>query len=97
MLDDLSAGFAKYGTDEELQRYLRDVADHATLAVEQVDNFRGMLADILTVNATLVTQTQNEDMQRLADASNTQTKNSKRSPPGPPSCSPPPLAAPSTA
>src|SRR4029450_10658093 len=31
MLTGLMAGFEKYGTDEELQRYLRDVADHATI------------------------------------------------------------------
>jgi magnesium transporter len=78
MLDALSAGFAKYDTDEELQRYLRDVADHATTVVEQVDSFRGMLADILTVNATLVTQTQNEEMQRLAEASNAQNEELKK-------------------
>ena len=30
MLDSLSAGFAKYGIDEELQRYLRDVTDHTS-------------------------------------------------------------------
>jgi magnesium transporter len=78
MLDGLSSGFAKYGTDEELQRYLRDVADHATTVVEHVDGFRGMLADILTVNATLLTQTQNEDMQRLAEASNAQNEELKK-------------------
>ncbi|TWP45620.1 magnesium and cobalt transport protein CorA [Lentzea tibetensis] len=78
MLDSLSAGFAKYGIDEELQRHLRDVADHATVAVEQADSFRGMLADILTVNTTLVTQAQNEEMQRLAKASNAQNEQIKR-------------------
>ncbi|WP_078868466.1 magnesium and cobalt transport protein CorA [Streptomyces sp. NRRL B-1347] len=56
MLHALMAGFAKYGTDEELQRYLRDVADHVTHTSERVDGFRQALADILTVNATLVTQ-----------------------------------------
>ena len=78
MLDGLAAGFAKYGTDQELQRYLRDVADHVTTVVEHVDSFRGMLADILTVNATLVTQTQNEEMQRLAKASNAQNEELKK-------------------
>jgi len=41
-------------TDEELRRYLRDVADHGTIVAERVDGFRQMLSDILTVNATLV-------------------------------------------
>jgi magnesium transporter len=78
MLDSLSAGFAKYGIDEELQRYLRDVADHAAVVVEQAESFRGMLADILTVNTTLVTQAQNEEMRRLAEASNAQNEQIKR-------------------
>jgi magnesium transporter len=78
MLDNLSAGFAKHGIDEELQRYLRDVADHAATVVEQAESFRGMLADILTVNTTLVTQAQNEDMRRLAEASNAQNEQLKR-------------------
>lgn len=78
MLDSLSAGFAKYGIDEELQRYLRDVADHAAVVVEQAESFRGMLADILTVNTALVTQAQNEEMQRLAEASNAQNEQIKR-------------------
>lgn len=68
MLAGLEAGFEKYGTDEELQRNLRDVADHATSVVERVDGFRSNLADILTLNATLVAQTQNEEMRRLAEA-----------------------------
>ncbi len=62
ILDALVAGFEKYGIDEELRSYLRDVTDHATTVVERVDSFRQMLQDILTVNATLVTQAQNEEM-----------------------------------
>jgi magnesium transporter len=62
MLNALVAGFEKYGTDEELRSYLRDVTDHATTVVERADSFRQMLQDILTVNATLVTQAQNEEM-----------------------------------
>jgi Mg2+ and Co2+ transporter CorA len=48
------------------QRSLRDVADHAAVVVEQVDGFRGMLADILTVNTALVTQAQNEQIKRIS-------------------------------
>lgn len=69
MLDALMAGFEKYGTDEELRSYLRDVADHAATVVERVDGFREMLRDILTVNATLVGQSQNEEMRRLSEVS----------------------------
>ena len=48
----LEAGFPKYGTSEELQRYLRDVVDHATTVVERVNDFQKLLTGILTVNAT---------------------------------------------
>lgn len=78
MLQGLEAGFEKYGTDEELQRYLRDVADHATIVVERVDGFRQMLADILTLNATLMNQAQNEEIKRLTEASFAQNEEVKR-------------------
>ncbi|MBX6765843.1 MAG: magnesium and cobalt transport protein CorA [Actinomadura rubrobrunea] len=78
MLEGLTAGFAKYGTDEELQRYLRDVADHATTVVERVTGFRQMLADILTVNATLVSQAQNEEIKHLTQASYAQNEEIKK-------------------
>jgi magnesium transporter len=68
----LTAGFDKYGVDEELQRSLRDVADHVTQVIERVDGFRELLRDILTVNATLVAQKQNEEMKSLALASHDQ-------------------------
>jgi magnesium transporter len=50
----ITAGFDKYGVDEELRSYLRDVADHVTQVNERVEAFRLQLRDILTVNATLV-------------------------------------------
>jgi magnesium transporter len=78
MLAGLETGFAKYGTDEDLQRYLRDVADHATTVAERVAGFRQMLADILTVNATLVNQAQNEEIKRLTEASYDQNEEVKR-------------------
>lgn len=78
MLHSLMAGFAKYGTDEELQRYLRDVADHVTHTSEQVDGFRQALTDILTVNATLVTQQQNAEMRALAEAGFEQNEEIKK-------------------
>ncbi|MFD7441213.1 magnesium and cobalt transport protein CorA [Streptomyces sp. NPDC059909] len=78
MLHGLMAGFAKYGTDEELQRYLRDVADHVTHTSERVDGFRQALADILTVNATLVTEQQNAEMRALAEAGFEQNEEIKK-------------------
>ncbi|OAH09374.1 magnesium and cobalt transport protein CorA [Streptomyces jeddahensis] len=78
MLHGLMAGFTKYGTDEELQRYLRDVADHVTHTSERVDGFRQALTDILTVNATLVTQQQNAEMRALAEAGFEQNEEIKK-------------------
>ncbi|MEC4019292.1 magnesium and cobalt transport protein CorA [Streptomyces sp. H27-D2] len=78
MLNGLMAGFAKYGTDDELQRYLRDVADHVTHTSERVDGFRQALADILAVNATLVTQQQNAEMRALAEAGFEQNEEIKK-------------------
>ncbi|WP_405775627.1 magnesium and cobalt transport protein CorA [Streptomyces sp. NBC_00859] len=78
MLHALMAGFAKYGTHEELQRYLRDVADHVTHTSERVDGFRQALTDILTVNATLVTQQQNAEMRALAEAGFEQNEEIKK-------------------
>ena len=78
MLAALEAGFSKYGTTEELQRYLRDVADHATTVVERVDDLQKLLNNILTVNATLVTQAQNEEMKNLTEASYAQNEEIKK-------------------
>src|SRR5689334_22923519 len=78
MLEALAAGFEKYETKVELQRYLRDVADHATTVTERVIGFRQNLSDILTVNATLVNQAQNEEVRRLTEASIEQNEEVKR-------------------
>lgn len=78
VLGGLSAGFGKYRIDEELQKYLRDVTDHATAVVEQVDGFRQLLGNILTVNATLVSQVQNEEMRNLTRASYAQNEEIKK-------------------
>ncbi|MEU6702163.1 magnesium and cobalt transport protein CorA [Streptomyces wuyuanensis] len=78
IMNGLQAGFQKYGTDEELQRYLRDVADHATTVAERVNSFRQALGDILTVNATLVSQAQNEEMKMLAEAGHAQNNEIKK-------------------
>ncbi|QXG75242.1 magnesium and cobalt transport protein CorA [Modestobacter sp. L9-4] len=61
----ITAGFEKYGVDEELRSYLRDVADHVTGIAERVEGFRSQLREILTVNATLVAQRQNDEIREL--------------------------------
>jgi magnesium transporter len=78
MLTRLNAGFTRYHVDEELQRYLRDVRDHVEHVTERVDEFRQLLQDILTVNTTLVTQQQNEDLKALAEAGHSQNEELKR-------------------
>lgn len=78
ILTSLAGGFTKYQINEELQQYLRDVADHVTQVNEKIDGFRFMLRDILTVNATLVAQRQNEEMKHLAEASNDQNEEVKK-------------------
>lgn len=66
VLDALRAGFGKYGIPDELQTYLQDVSDHLTRAASQVYELRDALAQILSVNATLVAQRQNEDMKKIS-------------------------------
>jgi len=78
ILDDLRKGFNKYGIDEELQKYLRDVEDHLLKIVDQVDGFGQLLESILSVNSTLVTQRQSEETQRLTEAGFTQSEEVKR-------------------
>jgi magnesium transporter len=74
----ITAGFDKYGVDEELRSYLRDVADHVTSVTERVEGFRLQLRDILTVNSTLVAQRQNEEIRELTEASIAQGEEVKK-------------------
>jgi magnesium transporter len=74
----ITAGFEKYGVDEELRSYLRDVADHVTSITERVEGFRLQLRDILTVNATLVAQRQNEEIRELTETSIAQGEEVKK-------------------
>lgn len=65
-------------SDLELRRALRDVADHATRALERIDGYRQLLGNILTVNAALVGQRQNEEMARMTRAGYDQNEQVKR-------------------
>ena len=78
ILTALSEGFVKYHVDGELQRHLRDVHDHTIRVIERVDGFRALLQNILTVNATLVAQRQNEETQRLTETSLNQGEEVKK-------------------
>ena len=74
----LIAGFEKYRVDAELQRYLRDVQDHAIQVNERVAGFRELLQNILSVNLTLVSLQQNEEVKALTEASIEQNDEVKR-------------------
>ena len=78
MLESLRSGFEKYGVAEVLQQDLRDVADHVTRVNERIERFRVLLRDILTVNATLVAQRQNEEMRELSESSNRQSGEARK-------------------
>lgn len=78
MLENLTAGFDKYGVDEELRRSLRDVADHVAQVNERIDSLRVLLRDILQVNSILVAQKQNEEMTSLSRTSNAQNDEVKK-------------------
>jgi magnesium transporter len=74
----LAKGAEKYRVDDEMQAYLRDVADHLIEVAESVETFRVALRDILTVNATLVAQRQNEEMKHLTEVSIRQGEDVKK-------------------
>jgi magnesium transporter len=74
----ITAGFDKYGVDEDLRSYLRDVADHVVSVNERVEGFRLQLRDILTVNATLVAQRQNDEIRELTETSIAQGEEVKK-------------------
>jgi magnesium transporter len=78
VLDSLADGLDEARVDVELRRRLRDVRDHATRVVERVDAFRQLLSNILTVNAALVGQRQNEETTRLTETSLAQGEDVKK-------------------
>jgi magnesium transporter len=69
ILLDLRSGFTKYEVEEELRSYLRDVEDHLVEVSENTEKFAASLKDILTLNATLMTQRQMEEIRALNEAS----------------------------
>ena len=64
--------------DPELRRYLRDVQDHALRVQERVEGFRELLQNILSVNLTLVSLQQNEEVKTLTEASIQQNNEVKK-------------------
>nr|WP_294696273.1 magnesium/cobalt transporter CorA [uncultured Friedmanniella sp.] len=78
MLASLKSTFARDDADVELQRLLRDVADHVIRIVERADGFRALLQNALTVHSTLVGQQQNDEMRSLTQTSLHQNEEVKR-------------------
>jgi magnesium transporter len=64
--------------EDELQRYLRDVQDHAVRVTERVEGFHELLQYILSVNLTLVGLSQNEEVKALTEASIAQNDQVKK-------------------
>ncbi|WP_375383765.1 magnesium and cobalt transport protein CorA [uncultured Microbacterium sp.] len=60
-------GDGEHKIELELRRGLRDVLDHAELAVQRAVAFRAILENALLVHSTLVAQTQNEEMRRMTE------------------------------
>ncbi len=52
--------------DREVRRYLRDVRDHLARVVEQVEGFRELLNNILSVNLTTVSISQNDEVKKIS-------------------------------
>jgi len=69
ILQILEDGYEKKDVNLELRRNLHDVLDHSLSAVSRADSFRALLQNALTVQSTLVTQNQNEEMRALSRAS----------------------------
>jgi magnesium transporter len=68
----------KNGPHRELRRSLRDVQDHLVQVNERVEGFRQLLQSVLSVNATLVSQQQNDEMKRLTEVSVAQNEEVKK-------------------
>jgi magnesium transporter len=71
-------GRAGQDPDRELRRLIRDVADHATRVTDRLDGFHQLLNNIVSVNATLVAQRQNDEIARLTEAGYQQNEEVKR-------------------
>ena len=68
----------KYAIDPELQRYLRDVQDHAIQVQDQVAGFRELLQNILNVNIAILGLQQNEEVKALSEAAIAQNDEVKK-------------------
>jgi magnesium transporter len=59
-------GGGLHDIDPEVRRYLRDVQDRALRVTERVEGFRELLANILSVNLTLISINQNDQVKKIS-------------------------------
>ncbi len=78
IIRDLQRGFRTYKTPKALQRSLGGIEDHLEHVIDRTDETRSLLRDMLTVNATMITQEQNEEMTELSAVSNRQNDEVKK-------------------
>jgi magnesium transporter len=78
ILHALIAGAPDRDQATELRDHYRDVLDHVIRINERVASFRALLQNALAVNAALVAQRQNEEMQRMTESSFEQSEQVKR-------------------
>lgn len=74
MLEALLRGSDQDPVEIELQRYLRDVLDHALRIGDRAGTFRSFLENTLTPEATLVAQRQNDEMRRMSELGSPRTR-----------------------
>ncbi len=78
ILQTITDAFDESDINPGLKKYLRDVDDHIRAVTERIEEFRQVLRDMLTVNATLVAQRQNDEMARVGVASNRQAEEARK-------------------
>ena len=64
-LEQLAKGDRFEQVPQSLTSYFRDIADHLTRVVEQINQFRDLLTSILEANLTQVGVRQNNDMRKI--------------------------------
>jgi magnesium transporter len=78
MLETLQHESDRDGGDLEVRRRLRDVHDHVLRIIDQVNAYRVLLQNALTVHATFVAQRQNDEMRRLSETGVVQNEEVKK-------------------
>ncbi|GAA4383209.1 magnesium and cobalt transport protein CorA [Brevibacterium pityocampae] len=78
LMSAVSTVLEQHTAPPDLARGLRDVADHVHSATERIERLRQLLREIFTVNSTLISERQNEDMRRMNELSITQNEHMKK-------------------